>query len=602
MTSVDVRGDLVSALNPAQREAVLHAEGPLLVLAGAGSGKTRVLTRRVARLIEHEGVSPRQILAVTFTNKAAGEMKTRIGDLLGSEPSGMWCGTFHSIGARLLRIHAPLLGRTPAFTIYDEDDTLAAVKHVMERLRISARDRPPQAIVASISDAKNALVPVAEFEQLAKDPFSRAAAQVYRELDAALRQANAVSFDDLLVLPVMLLEQNPEVLEQYRRRFRHVLVDEYQDTNRAQYRLVSLLGGGHGNVTVVGDDDQSIYGWRGADIRNILDFEQDFPGARVVRLEENYRSTPQILALANAAIMPNASRKGKTLRTTRPAGPAVQVVAALDERDEAEFVVGEIQGQRYAAGRRPLGDFVILYRTNSQSRAIEEALRRQGIPYRLVGATRFYDRREVRDLLAWLKLVANPADDEAFRRAVGVPRRGIGETSLQALAAFATERGIPMLAASTHPDCAGALRAAARDALAVFSSLVERFRERAREAPVNELLREIVTAIGYEDHLRAEGPGSHERLDNVRELIAGAVETVQDELGEIGLTPLDHFLQRATLVTSLDTIGPDADAVTLMTLHNAKGLEFPVVYLTGLEEGLFPLARSRDNPESLEEE
>lgn len=602
MTSVDVRGDLLSGLNPAQREAVEHGSGPLLVLAGAGSGKTRVLTRRVARLIEHEGVHPTQILSVTFTNKAAGEMRSRIADLLGTEPSGMWTGTFHSIGARLLRIHASLVGRTQSFTIYDEDDTLAAVKHVMERLRISPKERPPQAIVAAISDAKNALVSSGEYESLAMDPFSKAAAQVFRELDVALRQANAVTFDDLLVLPVHILEQNPEVLERYRRKFRHILVDEYQDTNRAQYRFVSLLGSVHGNVTVVGDDDQSIYGWRGADIRNILDFEHDFPGARIVRLEENYRSTPQILAVANAAISANTSRKGKTLRTTRSAGDTVTVVAALDERDEAEFVVEEIAERRYAGKGRPLRHFAVLYRTNSQSRAMEEALRRHSIPYRLVGSIRFYDRREIKDLLAWLRLIANPADDEAFRRAVTAPRRGVGETTIDALATFASTAGIPMLAAATHAKFAGSLRASTRDALAAFADLVARMHEKAKEAPVDELLRDLVIAIDYEQHLRAEGPGAHERLDNVRELIAGAVETVQDEGGEIGLTPLDHFLQKATLITSADALDPGADAVTLMTLHNAKGLEFPVVFLAGLEEGLFPLSRAREEAESLEEE
>jgi DNA helicase-2/ATP-dependent DNA helicase PcrA len=602
MTSVDVRGDLLSGLNPAQREAVEHGSGPLLVLAGAGSGKTRVLTRRVARLIEHEGVAPHSILSVTFTNKAAGEMRRRIADLLGSEPSGMWSGTFHSIGARMLRIHAALVGRTQAFTIYDEDDSLAAVKHVMERLRISPKDRPPQAIIAAISDAKNALVSSAEYEKLAMDPFSKAAAQVYRELDVALRQANAVSFDDLLVLPVHILEQNPDVLQKYQRRFKHILVDEYQDTNRAQYRFVSLLGKDHGNVTVVGDDDQSIYGWRGADIRNILDFEHDFEGAKVVRLEENYRSTPQILAVANAAIQPNTSRKGKTLRTTRPGGDTVQVVAALDERDEADFVVEEISDRRYAAKGRPLRDFAVLYRTNSQSRTMEEALRRHQIPYRLVGAIRFYDRREIKDLLAWLRIVANPADDEAFRRAIAAPRRGVGDTTLESLALFAASAGIPLLAASTHAKFTAALRPSTREALSEFSALVGRFHEKAKESSVSELLRDLVLAIGYENHLRAEGPGANERLDNVRELIAGAVETVQDEEGEIGLTPLDHFLQKATLVTSADSLDPNADAVTLMTLHNAKGLEFPIVFLTGLEEGLFPLSRSMDNPESLEEE
>ena len=602
MTSVDVRGDLLSGLNPAQREAVTHGTGPLLVLAGAGSGKTRVLTRRVARLIEHEDVHPGEILAVTFTNKAAGEMRSRIAGLLGAEPAGMWAGTFHSIGARLLRIHAPLVGRTQGFTIYDEDDSLAVVKRLMERLRISPKDRPPAAIVAAISDAKNALVSAKEYEDLALDPFTKSAAQVYRELEGELRRNNAVTFDDLLLLPVNLLEQNPPVLERYRKRFRHVLVDEYQDTNRAQYRFVSLLGAGHGNVTVVGDDDQSIYGWRGADIRNILDFEHDFPGARIVRLEENYRSTPEILAVANAAISANTSRKGKTLRTTRDIGESVQIVAALDERDEAEFVVGEIQDRRYAAGRRPLRDFAVLYRTNSQSRAIEEALRRNSMPYRLVGSIRFYDRREIRDLLAWLRLVANPADNEAFRRAVSAPRRGVGETTLQAMTEFSSSRAMPLLATATDPAFTTSLRPNTREALAAFAQLVRKFADMALEAPVNELLLNIVEAIGYEEHLRAEGPGAQERFDNVRELIAGAEEAVVDEGGEVGLTPLDHFLQRATLVTSADALDPSADAVTLMTLHNAKGLEFPVVFLTGLEEGLFPLSRSFDNPAALEEE
>jgi len=602
MTSVDVRGDLLAGLNPAQREAVEHGSGPLLVLAGAGSGKTRVLTRRVARLIEHEGVAAHSILSVTFTNKAAGEMRRRISDLLGSEPSGMWSGTFHSIGARLLRIHAALVQRTQSFTIYDEDDSLAAVKHVMERLRISPKDRPPAAIIAAISDAKNALVSAGEYEKLAMDPFSKAAAQVYRELDVALRQANAVTFDDLLVLPVHILEQNPDVLERYRRRFKHILVDEYQDTNRAQYRFVSLLGKEHGNVTVVGDDDQSIYGWRGADIRNILDFEHDFQGARVVRLEENYRSTPQILAVANAAIAANTSRKGKTLRTTRPGGDAVTVVAALDERDEAEFVVEEVSERRYAGKGRPLRDFAVLYRTNSQSRAMEEALRRHQIPYRLVGAIRFYDRREIKDLLAWLRVIANPADDEALRRAITAPRRGVGETSIDALASFASSAGIPLLAAARHAKFTSSLRPSTREALIEFAALLDRFHEKAKETSVSELLHDLVVAIGYENHLKAEGPGANERMDNVRELIAGAVETVQDEEGEIGLTPLDHFLQKATLVTSADALDPSADAITLMTLHNAKGLEFPVVFLAGLEEGLFPLSRSMDDPASLEEE
>ena len=338
--STTVSRDWLTGLNPAQRDAVLHFEGPMLVLAGAGSGKTRVLTTRIAHLIDHHGVDPKHILAVTFTNKAAGEMRERIARLLGTEPVGMWCGTFHSVGARMLRTAAHLVGRTPSFTIYDEDDAIGVVKRIMERLRISAKDHAPRAILDAISDAKNALVTVGEYEAMAKDPHARAVAPVYKELEGALRQANAVTFDDLLVLPVRLLEEHVHVRAQYQDRFRFILVDEYQDTNRAQYRFVKLIGGQHANVMVVGDDDQSIYGWRGADIRNILDFERDFPQAGIVRLEENYRSTPQILDLANVAISPNTERRGKTLRSTRPPGERGTVVGAYDDRDEADYIVG----------------------------------------------------------------------------------------------------------------------------------------------------------------------------------------------------------------------------------------------------------------------
>src|SRR5512132_284894 len=355
----------LAGLNPAQREAVLHYEGPLLVIAGAGSGKTRVLTTRIARLIEHHRVDPREILAVTFTNKAAGEMRERIARLLGSEPTGMWVGTFHAIGARMLRSTAHLVGRTPNFTNYDEDDALGVVKRLMEKHKLSPKERPPKAILASISDAKNALVSPGEYERLAMDPHAKAAALVYKDLEGALRQANAVTFDDLLVLPVQILRENPEILEQYRNRFRFVLVDEYQDTNVAQYQFVKLLAGDRGNVLVVGDDDQSIYGWRGADIRNILDFEKDFPQAKIVRLEENYRSTPQILELANVAIAPNADRRGKTLRATKASGERVSTVSALDERDEADFVADEILARRSSSARLMLRDFAILYRTNA---------------------------------------------------------------------------------------------------------------------------------------------------------------------------------------------------------------------------------------------
>jgi DNA helicase II / ATP-dependent DNA helicase PcrA len=593
---------LTAGLNPAQREAVLHVNGPILVLAGAGSGKTRVLTTRIARLIDVEGVDPKNILSVTFTNKAAGEMRDRIGRLLGTEPAGMWVGTFHATGARMLRTAAHLVGRTPSYTIYDQDDSLGVVKRLMERHGVSPKQFTPRAVQSVISDAKNALVTPSEYERLAMDPFSKAVAPVYRSLGEALQLANAVDFDDLLVLPVRILQHHADKLTSYRDRFRYILVDEYQDTNRAQYELIKLLGGEHGNVCVVGDDDQSIYGWRGADIRNILDFSKDFPNPAIVRLEENYRSTPQILDLANAVISVNTGRMGKTLRATHQSGEAVTVVRSLDERDEADFVVGETKARRLASSSLRLNDIAVLYRTNAQSRALEEAFRKHAMPYRLIGAVRFYDRREIRDIMAYLKLIANPADDEAFRRAVGVPKRGLGETTIEQLAEASRARGFPMLEGSQNADIVAALRPAARVALGEFVRLIASLRERATEAAVDELLGELVDAIRYGDYLRAEGPESAERLDNVRELISGAAETVADDLGEVGLRPLDHFLQRASLVTEATGAGPDGDAITLMTMHNAKGLEFPVVFITGLEDGLFPLAKAYDDPPLLEEE
>lgn len=614
MTSTGFAGSLFDALpprkdpeaalrglNPAQREAVAHDDGPILVLAGAGSGKTRVLTTRIARLIAHRGVAAHEILAVTFTNKAAGEMRTRIGTLLGHEPKGMWCGTFHALGARLLRGVAPLVGREANFTIYDEDDTLSACKRVMERRNISPKQFAPNAILGAISDAKNALVSASEYARVARDPFAQAVAGIYADLETALERANAVTFDDLLVLPVRAMERDTALREHYQRRFRYVLVDEYQDTNAAQYRFVALMGGGYRNVMVVGDDDQSIYGWRGADIRNILDFERDFPGAHVVRLEENYRSTPNVLALANAVISENTERRGKTLRATMAPGEPVTLIETLDERDEAD-TISDIILDRTARGNWARKDCAILYRTNAQSRALEDAFRRRTIPYRLVGAVRFYDRREIRDLMSYLKLIANPADDEAFRRAVNVPKRGLGDATIALLSERAVMEGSSLLAIAARPDITAGMRPAARAALEEFVALVQRLRTQATDASVDELLRTLVQQIRYDEHLRAEGPEGVDRIDNVREMIAGAAEVVADDGGEVGLTPLDHFLQKATLVAGIDRLDPDADAVTMMTMHNAKGLEFPLVFVSGLEDGLFPLARAAEDPKQLEEE
>lgn len=596
------RTEPLAGLNPAQREAVLHFEGPMLVLAGAGSGKTRVLTTRIARLIEHHGVDPSRILSVTFTNKAAGEMRDRIARLLGEEPKGMWSGTFHAIGARILRSSAHHVGRKSSFTIYDEDDNLGVIKRIMEREGIPQKQWSPKVIASLISDAKNALVPSAEYESLAMDPVSRAAAKVYKQMEPTLRAANAVSFDDLLVLPVEIFRKDEATLARYRDRFQFILVDEYQDTNRAQFQFIKMLGSGHGNVVVVGDDDQSIYGWRGADIRNILDFEKEFTAAKLVRLEDNYRSTPNILHVANAAITPNVSRKGKTLRATRESGEPVTLVATLDERDEADFVLEEIKA-RQNRENRGLNEFAVLYRTNAQSRALEDTLRREAIPYRLVGSVRFYDRREIRDLMAYLKLIANVSDEEAFRRAISVPKRGIGDTTLDTVAARARAALVSLSEVASREDLQESLRPAARKALADFTRLISDLRERAKETSVDVLIQELITEIRYVEYLQAEGPESaRDRIENVSALINGAAETVIDDGGEVGLTPLDHFLQRAMLVAGADALDPSADAVTLMTLHNAKGLEYPVVFLTGLEDGLFPLSQSFDDPPKLEEE
>jgi DNA helicase-2/ATP-dependent DNA helicase PcrA len=593
-------------LNPEQREAVEHFEGPILVLAGAGSGKTRVLTTRIAHMIQEHGVDPASVLAVTFTNKAAGEMRGRVRTLLEGEPAGMWIGTFHSIGARLLRRHAPALGFASNFSIIDADQAIRETKRAMDRLNISDKRWNAQAVHSSISTAKNQLVRPAEYARLASDPFSRIAAEVYPEYQRSLKEQNAFDFDDLLVMPVALFEENPPILERYRHRFRFVLVDEYQDTNHAQYRLLQLVASEHGNLMVVGDDDQSIYGWRGADIRNILDFEKDFPGAHIVRLEQNYRSTSNVLAAANLIIAENIRRKGKTLRTDAGPGERLTLLEAVDERDEADWVGGEMEA-RLGSGAT-LRDFVVLYRTNAQSRAFEEAFRRRDIPYVIVGGTRFYERREIMDALAYLRLTSNPKDAGAFDRIVNWPRRGIGDTSRARLLTWASERGMtPLEAAERAEECMD-LRGPAIPALKAFAGMIERYAALALHLPVGELVDKIITEVGILTALREEGPEGAERADNVLELLAGAHDFDDrgmpdlDEEPEEGLTALDFFLQKVSLLTDVDRQDPNTVAATLMTVHNAKGLEYRFVFLSGLEDGLFPLARAFDDPEVLEEE
>ncbi|HET9274590.1 MAG TPA: UvrD-helicase domain-containing protein, partial [Gemmatimonadales bacterium] len=497
--------DWARSLNPAQREAVAHVQGPMLVLAGAGSGKTRVLTTRIAVLIDQHGVPPQRIFSVTFTNKAAGEMKERVGRLLGHDPAGLWIGTFHSLSARLLRREAERLGFSRQFTIYDEDDRLALIRRMLEQRSLPPKLFPARAVQAIISAAKNRMQsPEALAAQPGFDRLVQVSAELMGPLATRLREQNAMDFDDLMLHPLRLFREHPDRLAWWRDRFAFLLVDEFQDTNRAQYELVKLLGSGHRNVFAVGDDDQSIYGWRGAEVRNMRDFQSDFTGCRLVRLEENYRSTRIILDAANAAISRNSGRLGKTLRTRRPGGEAVTVLSAADERDEAEWIAREL-GRRAAGGDWALEDMAILYRTNSQSRALEESLRRAGMAYRIVGAISFYERREVKDLLAYLRLVANPADDEAFLRAVGAPRRGIGETSLEAFRGTAGGWSKSLLEAARIADRATGLRPNVRAALVRFAELIDALRTRSGDVAPAILLEDLVHAIDYEAVLRAEG-------------------------------------------------------------------------------------------------
>src|SRR6266536_453603 len=590
-------------LNPAQREAVEHPGGPLLVLAGAGSGKTRVLTARIAHLITTLHIAPQRIFAVTFTNKAAGEMRTRVAQLLGADPRGLWIGTFHSLSARLLRREAPLLGFGPNFTIYDSDDSEALVKRLLEARQLSTKVYTPRAVHGLISSAKNRMLQPEELGARADTPLVKVAADVYADLGPALKQANAMDFDDLLLHPLTLFRQHPERLAYWQDRFQHVLVDEFQDTNAAQYLLVKHLAKQHGNLCVVGDDDQAIYGWRGADVRHMLSFQNDFPGAKLVRLEQNYRSTQIILDAANGIIAENSTRLGKTLFTDKKGGDPVTLLSTADERDEAEWLANEF-ARRAADGDIAYEGMAILYRTNAQSRPLEEAFRFRGIPYRLIGAISFYERREVKDLLAYLRLIANPADDEAFLRVVNVPRRGIGDASLAVLGKAAAGWRKPMLEAARRAGSVSELRPNVREALAGVAALLDRLRDAVGQADPATALETILATTGYEQYLAEEGAEGMERIENVRELVAGAAAwaEVQDPDAAEGTgTPVERYLTQAALITPVDE-DKNEPGVTLTTTHMAKGLEWPVVALAGLEDGLFPLGRSTEQPGGVEEE
>ncbi len=600
MTAGPPGRDWARTLNPEQREAVAHVSGPLLVLAGAGSGKTRVLTTRIAVLMDEHGVPPERIFAVTFTNKAAAEMKHRIATLLSRDPTGLWIGTFHSLSARLLRREAERLGFSRQFTIFDEDDRLALIRRLLEERNIPAKLFPPRAVQAIISSAKNRMMSADELGATAGfDRLTQIAAELMDPLAAALKRQNAMDFDDLMLHPLTLFQEHPDRLAWWRERFGFVMVDEFQDTNKAQYELVRYLGG-HGNVFAVGDDDQSIYGWRGAEVKNMLDFQRDFAAVRVVRLEENYRSTQVILDAANAAISRNTGRLGKTLRTRRAGGESVTVVAAADERDEAEYIAREL-AKRSSAGEWALEDMAVLYRTNAQSRAMEESFRRAGVAYRVVGAISFYERREVKDLLGYLRLIANPSDDEAFLRAIAVPRRGIGEASLEIFRIAASGWGKTLLETARIADRVTGLRPNVREGLQRFAGLIDDFRAKSATAAPVLILEALIGAIDYEAVLQAEGQEGLDRWENVRELVAAAAEWSEVVTEDDASTPLERYLTEAALLSAVDKSDGD-DGVTLMTLHTAKGLEWPVVVLAGLEDGLFPLGRAMETQAGLEEE
>jgi len=585
---------LLDDLNPPQREAVTAGDGPLLVLAGAGSGKTRVIAYRIAWLTGAQDVSPRNLLAVTFTNKAAGEMARRVEALL--LPVGRKApliATFHSACVRILRQHGKYIGLPPHFVIYDEDDRESLVKECMKEVELGDRATTPGTVTQRISYWKNHMMGVDSARHSARGPWEAKVTSVYGLYEERLRAAGAVDFDDLLLKTVQLFQDVPEAVAWYRGLWRHVLVDEYQDTNRAQYRIIRLLTGEHRNICAVGDPDQSIYKWRGADIANILEFEKDYPGTRVVKLEQNYRSTRRILALASAVIDHNRQRKDKTLWTENAEGDPPKAYRAWDEHEEANFVAQTILGLRGAGV--PWNGVAVFYRTNAQSRVLEDALRRARIPYGIVGGVRFYERKEIKDALAYVRLAVNPADDVAFRRATQTPVRGIGPATLARL--DEARAGRPLLAVAAEPPAA--ITGKARRGLVDFAALIRGLSDRRGQVPPPAFIDHLLDATGYRDALRVErSPEAEGRLENLEELIAAA----EDYMHADPSPTLEGFLDGIALMADIDELKDEGARVTLMTLHSAKGLEFPAVFLTGMEEGVFPHARSMNDEDEIEEE
>ena len=586
-----VTSALIDGLNQAQETAVLHEGGPLLVVAGAGSGKTRVLTNRIGHLIQERGVSPFEILAITFTNKAADEMKFRVGALVGPVAEKMWVSTFHSACVRILRRDGDRLGFPSSFTIYDQSDAVRLTTYVLRDLNLDTKKFPPRSVHAAISAAKNDDLDVETYTEQAATIFERKIAEVYAEYQARLRKAGAMDFDDLLFNTVRLFRNHLDVLQNYQRRFKHVLVDEYQDTNKVQNAMVTMLAEQHRQVCVVGDGDQSIYRFRGADIRNILEFETTFPDATTVLLEQNYRSTQTVLDAANAVITQNEGRKPKELWTDAGPGEKIMRYFADDEVDEAQWVAHEI-ARLHEGGTHRWGDMAVFYRTNAQSRALEEYLVRVNIPYKVVGGTRFYDRREIKDALAYLKAVVNPVDEVSVKRVLNVPKRGVGDSTVAKLDQWAQMEGVPFIDALRNYDDAG-VTGRAMKGIDEFLEILDSTAQLVADTGPDELLRILLDKSAYiielEEQRSIEAEG---RLENLAELVGGAED----------FDTADEFLEQVSLVADTDSLDDDQSQVVLMTLHSAKGLEFPVVFLIGLEDGVFPHMRSLGEPRELEEE
>lgn len=591
---------IYDTLNKEQREAVYHTEGPLLILAGAGSGKTRVLTHRIAYLIDEKGVNPWNILAITFTNKAAGEMRERVDQIVGFGSESIWVSTFHSTCVRILRRHIDLLGYDTSFTIYDADDQKTLMKDVCKYLQIDTKVYKERNLLAAISSAKDELITPEEYELNAAGDFGKQKiAKVYKEYEKQLRANNALDFDDLLVKTVQLFQTQPEVLDYYQERFRYIMVDEYQDTNTVQFELIRILAKKYRNLCVVGDDDQSIYKFRGANIGNILGFEKVFSNAKVIRLEQNYRSTQNILNAANQVIQNNMERKRKTLWTENEEGEKLHFRQFMNAYEEAEYVVGEIS-KKVREGKGEYRDFAVLYRTNAQSRLFEEKLLMANIPYKLVGGVNFYARKEIKDLLAYLKTVDNAKDDLAVRRIINVPKRGIGATTLSRVQDYASERGMGFYDALREAEQIPSIgRAAVK--VEPFVTFIQTLRSKQEFLSPSELLKDIIESTGYVEELRNEGTDEAEaRIENIDELITKVVSYEEENEAPT----LSGFLEEVALVADIDSVDGDDNQVLLMTLHSAKGLEFPYVYLAGMEDGIFPsyMTITADDPTEIEEE